>query len=282
MLTNEIIKQINDFVYSKPRTILEISELLHLNWRTADRYVEKIAQEQGTIGVRTFRGGTRGALKVVFWNNLERIHSHVAQESLFQRIVQGKHKTDFSPLDIYQYVEEQKRQAFVEHAEGEEELLKHDFVSLLRAAQEQLLFFSGNLSWTRAKQSKTPMLQLLEELAKNKISIKILTRIELPGIENIQNVEAINHRLGREAIEIRHGMQPLRGLVIDKKLARFKEIKNPKDFKEGELAKQLFIFYTIHDEEWVDWCSKVFWHFFRMGIPYQKRVGDLRTIQKLL
>lgn len=282
MLTSDLIRQINDFVHAKPRTIQEVAQVTGKNWRTADSYVERISQEQGTISVRTFRGGTRGALKIVFWNNLERIHSHIAQENLFQRIIQGRHKTDFSPLDIYQYVDEKKRHAFIEHCESEEQLLKHDFVSLLRSAQEQILFFSGNLSWTRLKQGKMPMLQLLEELAKNNISIKILTRIELPGVENILDVEAINHRLGREALEIRHAMQPLRGLLIDKKLARFKEIKNPQDFKDGELAKQLFIFYNLHDEEWVEWCNKIFWHLFRTAIPYQKRIGDLRTIQKLL
>ncbi len=282
MLTNELIRQINDFIYTKPRTIQEISELLDLNWRTADSYVERIAREQGTIAVRTFRGGTRGALKVVYWNVAERLHSHLAQDQLFQRITQGKHKTDFSPFDIYQYVEESKRDAFIEHQEGEQQLLKHDFASLLRLAQEQILFFSGNLSWTRQKQGKTAMLELLEELAKQKISIKILTRIELPGIENIQNVEAINQRLGWEAIEIRHAHQPLRGLAVDNKLARFKEIKNPQDFKEGELAKETFIFYTFHDQDWVEWTKKVFFHFFRTAIPYQKRVGDLRTVQRLM
>ena len=59
---------LNDFVYARPRTIQEISQLIDKNWRTADRYVDKIAKEEGTLAVRTFRGGTRGALKVVYWN----------------------------------------------------------------------------------------------------------------------------------------------------------------------------------------------------------------------
>ena len=278
MLTNDIIKQINDFIYSKPRTVQEISELLNLNWRTADAYVERIAKEQGTISVRTFRGGTRGALKVVFWNNLEKPHSHLAQEQLFQRIAQGKQKSDFSPFDIYQYVDEQKREAVIEP----EDLLTDDFLNLLRSAQEQILFFSGNLSWTTIKKGKTSMLNVIEELAKQKISIKILTRIELPGIENIMNVASINQRLAREAIEIRHAHHPLRGLIVDTKIARFKEIKNPADFKQGELAKQMVISYSIHDEEWVEWIKKVFWHFFRPAIPYKKRIEDLKSIQKLL
>lgn len=275
MLTNDIIKQINDFVYAKPRTMQEISELLNINWRTADAYVERIAKEQGTIGMRTFRGGTRGALKVVFWNNLEKIHSHVAQEKLFQSIIQGKHKTDFSAFDIYQYVDEAKRQALV----GNED---PNFSNTLSSAQEQILFFSGNLSWINTTSGKNKVLSMLEDLAQHNISIKILTRIELPGIENIMNVEAINHRLGKEAIEIRHGQQPLRGIIVDTKLAQFKEIKDPLDFKQGELNKVLHIVYSIHDEEWIEWSKKVFWHLFRTAIPYQKRIKDLQSVQKLL
>ncbi len=274
MLTNELIKQINDFVYAKPRSVQEISELLNLNWRTADAYVERIAKEQGTIGMRTFRGGTRGALKIVFWNNLEKIHSHVAQEKLFQSIVQSRHKTDFSPFDIYQYVEENKRDAQVADS-------TQDVSSVLQTAQEQILFFSGNLSWIGVGGTNN-LLHLLEELAQHKVALKILTRIELPGIETIMDVEAINHRLGREAIEIRHAQQPLRGVVIDTKLAQFKEIKNPADFKKGELAQELHLFYSLHDEEWIEWTKKVFWYFFRTAILYQKRIADLRSVQKLL
>ena len=74
MLDSKIIKKINNFVYQKPRTIQEISLLIKKNWRTADRYVEQISKEQGTLLVRTFREGTRGALKIVFWNNIEKIH----------------------------------------------------------------------------------------------------------------------------------------------------------------------------------------------------------------
>ncbi len=282
MLTSEIIRQVHDAVHAKPRTILEIAQMLGINWRTADSYIQRIAREQGTIAVRTFRGGTRGALKIVYWNAAERLHANVVQEELFRKISSGRGKGDFSPFDIFQHLAEEKRSAFMEQDEGGEQLLKHDFASLLRSAREQLLFFSGNLSWTALRQGDTAMLGLLEELAKQGISIKILSRIELPGISNIMSVEAINHHLGRDAIEIRHVQQPLRGLLIDSSLARLKEVKEPADFKAGELDKKFFIFYNLYETEWVEWLKKVFWSFFRTAVPYRKRIADLQSVVKLL
>ena len=42
MLTNELIKKIEEFVYSKPRSVQEIAQLIGKNWRTADRYISEI------------------------------------------------------------------------------------------------------------------------------------------------------------------------------------------------------------------------------------------------
>ena len=55
MLTTEIAKKINDFVYVKPRAVDEISQHIGKNWRTANRYVERIIEQQGTISTKTFR-----------------------------------------------------------------------------------------------------------------------------------------------------------------------------------------------------------------------------------
>ena len=275
MLSQETIKQINDLVYIKPRTVHEIAQTLTLNWRTADTYVEKIASELGTIGTRTFRGGTRGALKVVYWNNLEKIHGHQAQEDLFDKIKRGVEKKDFSPFDIYQHIAIEKRRVVVDEPVS-------DFAALLRGAQEQVLIFSGNLSWTRLGDKYGTLLGVLEEIAQRKVSVKIITRIDLPGISNIMNVESINNRVGWAAIEIRHVQQPLRSVVVNSKLVQMKEVKDPADFAAGELKKKMELYYHIMDEEWVEWIGKVFFHFFRMGIPYKKRIEDLQSVQKVL
>ena len=287
MLSTEIIKQIESFVQQQPRTVQEIALILEKNWRTADSYVQKIILERGTIGVRTFREGSRGALKIVYWNAGEKISSTGAQDKLSSQIIQGRRKSDFSPFDIYQHVTEEKREAFILTAE-EQNVQTPDFPELLQSAQEQILFFSGNLSWINVtypkndgkyrEKEKKNALALLEELAKRNISLKILTRIELPGMQNILEVEAINLRLGKEVIEIRHAHQPLRGFIVDDALVRLKEVKNPEEFKTGELEKVTHIFYTLHDKEWVEWTKKVFWQMFRTAIPVRKRISDLQTV----
>lgn len=278
MLDTKTIKQINDFVYVKPRTMQEIAHLLQKNWRTANSYVEKIEKETGSISTRTFREGTRGALKIVYWNNVEKIHSSEFQEKLFRKIEAGKKTEDFSPFDIYQYVDENKRNVSSEMVDDESKTRIQDFVNALRSAQSQVLFFSGNASFINLPYGKKKIIDLIEELAKNKISIKVLTRIELPGLDNIKELTAINDRIGKEAIEIRHCEQPLRVTIIDNKLARLKEIKLPDKYKEGELKKKTFIFYEIYDEEWIEWLQKVFWNLFRTAIPAKKRLDGLKAI----
>jgi len=281
MLTSQIIKKINDFVYSKPRTVDEIAKHIDMNWRTANRYVERIAEEQGNLGIRTFREGTRGALKVVYWNSIEQIHSTSFQEKLFRIIEIGKKKADFSPFDIYQHVDEKKKSAVIEeNADENEESIKR-LADILRSAEKQLLFFSGNLSWVNLEKGKTRVFDALEELAKRNVSIKILTRIDIATMNNIKKVLAINERLGRDIIEIRHKEQPLRANIVDDKLARLKEIKNPKDYKQDELKEMTYIFYNIYDKDWVEWLQKVFWNMFASAVPAEKRIKEINAIQKI-
>ena len=125
MLDSKTVKKITEFIYIKPRTIQEIAMHINKNWRTADSYVEKISKEQGIIALRTFRGGTRGALKIAFWNNVEKIHSSEFQERLFKRIELARNKEDFSPFDIYQYVPENKRSAFLEEQKEDTITIKY-------------------------------------------------------------------------------------------------------------------------------------------------------------
>lgn len=280
MLDSKTTKKINDFVYAKPRTIQEVAFLLQKNWRTANSYVEKIEKETGSISTRTFRKGTRGALKIVFWNNIERIHSSEFQEKMLRKIEEGKKKDDFSAFDIYQYVDEKKRSASLEIVSDEEKTNIQDFANALKSAQSQVLFFSGNASFTNLPYGNKRIIGLIEELARNKISIKILARVELPGIKNIKELNAINERIGKEAIEIRHCEQPLRATIVDSKVARLKEIKLPGEYRKGELGKKTFIFYEIYDQEWIEWLQKVFWGMFRTAIPAGRRIADLESINK--
>ena len=279
VLTAEIQKSITDFVYKKPRTVQEIAHLISKNWRTANSYVDKINQEQGTLSSRTFREGTRGALKIVYWNNLEKISSTEFQERLFKKIEAGKGKSDFSPFDIYQYVEANKRRAFLEEQEDEAKTVKQDVAADVRSAEQQILIFSSNFSWANIVQNNVKLMEVFEDAAKRNISIKILAKVDITSTNNISKILSLNHKLGKEAIEVRHCEQPLRAFVIDSKIARFKEIKESGKGKTSK--KKQYIFYEIYDEEWIEWIKKVFWNFFRTSISAERRLEDIKSIQKI-
>ncbi len=277
MLTTEIIKKINDFVYVKPRTVEEIAGHIGKNWRTANRYAERIVEQQGTISMRTFREGTRGALKIVFWSNIERIHATSFQEKLFGKIEAGRKKEDFSPFDIYQHVDAGKKSAFMEEQIDESATaINKDIPDLLRGTERQVLLFSGSLSWANLKQGNFKTIDLFEELAKRNIPINVIANVDLASMNNVKKFLAINERIGKQVIEVRHRDQPIRAVVIDTKLARFKEIRKPSDKR-----KKTFIFYGIYDIEWIEWVQKIFWNMFSTAIPAEKRIKELETIQKI-
>ncbi|MEK6963147.1 MAG: hypothetical protein AABX70_01875 [Nanoarchaeota archaeon] len=273
MLDQATSKQILEFVRQKPRTIQEIAHLLDKNWRTANRYVEQIALEGGQIAVRTFREGSPGALKLAYWNALEIGKGSAYQERLLQKIVHGTKKEDFSPFEIYQFVPESHREAYL----SETEYITHPKIrydDLLLKAQHQLLFFSGNLSWMELGQG---MKKTIEQLAERKVSIKVLTRVDITSQKNTSEMLALNQRAGWDAIEVRHCEQPLRAVIIDDYYANIKEVLNPQHIRE--LKKKTYIFYKVQDPEWVNWLQKVFWHLWNQSIDAQKRLEALKTLQ---
>jgi hypothetical protein len=281
LLDKNIQKKILDFVYIKPRTIQEISQLLGKNWRTADSYVEKISKETGLIAQRTFRGGTRGALKIVFWNNVEKISSNQFQERLMKQIESTRHKEDFSPLDIYQYVDKKQKRAFSEIVVDESLSKTQDIEEFFARAEKQILYFSGNMSFLQLKEKKKSILDIIEAAAKRGVSIKVVARVDITGLENFKKLMEINTKLGKDMVEIRHAIHPLRGFIIDDKEIRLKEEKVPSKYKIGELTQKTRIFYEIYDEEWVAWLQKVFWNLFSTSIDSNIRVKDLEMIKKL-
>ena len=278
MLTPELIKKIEDFVYQKPRSIHEIAQFLGKNWRTADRYVEEIEKNFGTISTRTFRGGTRGALKVVFWSSVEKISHSVFQEKLEQEIMSARRKEDFSAFDIFQHVPDKNKRAIVENAIDENSTNLKEFTEILSSTQKQLLIFSGNLSFVNLKNKKFDMMKILEDLVKRGVIIKIICRIDFAGRENIEKVLSLNFKYGKENIEIRHRDHPVRAFVVDNKIFRIKEIKEPTG-KIKELDKKLFIFYTIKDKDWTEWLSRVFWKMFSGSVGFDKRMEELKKLK---
>ncbi|MGV8086481.1 MAG: hypothetical protein ACP5N1_02530 [Candidatus Woesearchaeota archaeon] len=283
MLDSKLIKKICDFVYVKPRSIQEISFHIQKNWRTADSYVEKIIKEQGNLAIRTFREGSRGALKIVYWNNIEKIHSNDFQERLFKKIETARNKSDFSPFDIYQYVSEDKRHAFLEEQSEYTVTSKQDLVSAMNDSEKQLLIFSGNLSWVNAMQDKKKIIDVFEELNDRNISIKVLCQITPESLKNVKKLLEIAEKRGRKNIEIRHCEQPFRAFIVDDKLVRFKESRklDTEKTEKNNINKKSYIFYEINDTEWIEWMQKVFWNLFRTSIDAKTRIKDIESIEKI-
>jgi len=285
-INTEITKQICDFVRIKPRNIQEIAFLIKKNWRTAERYVERIEKETGCIATRIFREGTRGALKIVYWNSVEEIHNTSFQEVLFNKIMNRAHKADFSPFDIYQHVADSEKKAYIEDASRIGHDLnvskEQDLVGLLRSASKQVFVFSGNLSWINARQGKVRVIEVIKELAKRKVSVKIICRVSIVGVDNVKKLLAINEEVGREVIEIRHRYQPLRAMIIDSRIVKLREIKDPAYYMQDELKKKIKIFYDIYDRDWIEWLQKIFWKMFSIGMPAEKRIGEIEKIQNMI
>ena len=280
VLDSKINKKIVEFVSAKPRTIDEISKFINKNWRTADRYVEKICKQDGSLAIRVFRAGTRGALKIVFCPTIDHIHSARFQECLFEMIRTGKNKHDFNPLDIYQYIDQKKRASFLEEFDGTA-TTSQKLIHLLNSAEEQILILSGNLSWMNLIDGKKKVVDALKKVIKRGVSVKILTRVDIATLKNFRMIRQLSEDTGKE-ISIRHREHPLRCFIIDDKIARLKEVKVPDTYKKGELKHETTIYYDLLDKEWVEWLQKVFWNLYSTSITADKRIKALESVSKLL
>lgn len=279
MLDNKTIQKIENFVSVEPRSVNEISIYLQKNWRTVDRYLKEIEEEYKTISTKTFRGGTRGALKVAYLSNPERASSTKIQEELENEILRQKRKEEFSAFDIFQHVPEKNKKAIVEDEISENGTNLKELVEILHSTKKELKLFSGNLSWINLKKGKINLYEILEELVKKGIKVKVLCRVDLEGLENIKKVLSLNYKYGKELIEIRHREHPIRAFVIDNDSMRLKEIREPTG-KIKELDKKIFIFYTIKDKEWSEWLSKIFIKLFNTSIGAEKRIKELEKLIK--
>jgi len=275
-----VVKKINNYVYEKPRTIQEIAHLIKRNWRTAESYVKQISSQMGTISLKTFRKGTKGAVKIAYWNNTDPVNMNQAQRLLMKRLQTGRTKHDFSPFDIYQYVNPKKRSSFFEEQHEENIIVKQGLIGPLQKAKKQILIFSGNFSWANTKQQDIKLLDVFEKLAKKGVYINILVNIDMDSISNIRKIMGVNTIIGKDRIEVRHCEQPLRSFIVDDKFAKIKEIKNPDDY-DSRKKKKTYIFYEIYEDRWVNWLQKVFWNFFSSSIPAKKRIENLKTVQRL-
>ncbi len=279
VLGSEAIEKIKDAVRQRPRTINEIANDLDVSWKTADRYVESLKETDGCILTHTFRQGTRGAMKIAYWNIIEQSFTE-AQEIIFSQIRQGKKKEDFSPLDVFQFADAKKRKMVVFEEGQEQEFFFKNFVELMESAKETVCMFSGNLSLVNYEFGEKTTMKILESLAKKGVSFKVISRVELPAIKNIEKMLSLNIKSGRNAVEIVHLEQPLRGFIVDGKIVGLKEVKNPLNYKKGELEKKTYIFYSFWDKKWVDWMQNVFWKLWQNSFDAKTRLESMKFLRK--
>jgi len=277
MLDNKTIQKIEKLLAIEPRSINEIAISLNKNWRTIDRYLKQIEEEYGTIFTKTFRGGTRGALKVAYLATQQKISNSSFQLELEEKIINSRRKDEFSAFDIFQFVPNKNKLVIIEDSISAAGTNLKELVEILRSTKKELKLFSGNLSWINLKLGNIDLFSELEKIVKRGIRVKVLCRIDLEGIKNIKKVLELNYKYGKELIDIRHREHPIRAFVIDNKTIRLKEIKEPTG-KIKELDKKKFIFYTIKDKEWAEWLGKIFTKLFNSSIGSEKRLIELNKL----
>jgi hypothetical protein len=279
MLKQELVRKIEDYVYTQPRSIQEIASHIKKNWRTADRYVQEIERELGTVSSKVFRGGTRGALKIVYWTAVEKISRSVFQEQLEKEIMASKDKKDFSAFDIFQHAADGNKRAIIEKAIEENSTNLEELKELLDSAKKEVILFSGNLSFMNLSGKKFNMERIFEDLIDRGVNIRIICRVDLTGTKNIEKALALNFKKGKDLIEIRHRVQPLRAILVDKQIIRLKEVKEPTG-RINELDRKVFIFYTIKDKEWGNWLHGIFWKMFASSIGVEKRLKEIEKLKE--
>ncbi|MFH1307774.1 MAG: hypothetical protein ABIH72_02895, partial [archaeon] len=229
----------------------------------------EIEKEFGTISTRTFRGGTRGALKIVYWSSVEKISSSVFQQKLEKDIDLGKNKEDFSPFDIFQHIQDKNKK--VQQSANETELIVKDVSQILEKTEKQLLILSGNVSFIEFPK----LLEKIESLVKAGISIKIISRVDLVSMSNIEKLLSLNFKYRKELIEVRHLEQPLRAFISDNKIFQIKELTK----KTRNSEKQYYLSYIIKDKDWTNWMSRIFWKFYSNSIDSMKRIEELKKLK---
>ncbi len=260
-----------------PCTIQELSRLIGRSWITADAYVQQIKQKTGLIDVKVFRKGTQGALKIVYYALPDALREDEAKEQLYLQIKHGKNKTDFDFMELFQFIPQEQKRSFFETYDREEVSKDQHIVSLFQSAQHKVFCFSGNLSFINIEEKGIPLIEVMEELLKKRVSFKILSKINIASMNNLPKIQLLARKYP-DLIEIRHCYQPLRGFLIDDKIARFKNEEQLSLYKQGELLQNTRIFYEIYDKEWILWLEKVFWNLFRSSIDYQQRMKEIQEI----
>lgn len=274
-LTDEEIQRILQLVSKEPRTVQEIAQAIDRSWVTTEKYLLELRQRTGQINLKTFREGTQAALKIVYLATTHSLISDEIKQSLAQQILAGKHKEDFDFMDLFQFVKaDEKRAHQFDSLKPESSLAKE---TAENPARESAYVFSGNLSYLAYNYKGKKMTDMIEEELKSGAHIRVLCRVNLSSLTNIEKVSKLLITYPTQ-FEIRHRYQPLRGVLVDSKYARFRNEERVENFREGELEKNTRIYYEITSLEWIAWLESVFWSMWRASIPFDQRIKELQKI----
>lgn len=278
VLTVDTKHRLLDFISASPRSVQEIAFEFDKNWRTIDGYVSKL-EEEGLVKVKEFRKGARVAFKIVYMQPDITFNASHTQNKILRQLESGKRSQDFSPLNIIQQIPERHVRAYFRMNSLTKDKVTEDLFYFLKKTSTSLLMFSGDLSWIDLKVGNKSIIEILEHLAKQKVSIKIIARVDRNTKNKIEKLLHINYKVGYDWIEIHHEEQALRCFISDSKVARLKEPSFSS--REGELKKVGTFFYETNEESWVNWLERVFWNMFRSSLPAQKRLEILKRIEEL-
>lgn len=268
-------ERIMAFVRTEPRAISEVAEHIGRSWVTAERYVQRIAESTGLLRVKTFRGGTRGALKLVFYNHSDRPLRDELEKELYRRVREGRSKRDFPFFDMYQWASDDGKRAETEPLASSDGALR--LKKDLEGCERQLLVFSGNLSVLSVQAGSERISDVIARMVERGVTVRVLTRVSLGGLENIAPLLDLA-RKHPDRIELRHAEQPLRGFLIDGSYARFTDEETVERYREGELRSDVRIIYEVRDPQWAAWLERVFWNLYRPGVDAPRRIAEIQRL----
>ncbi len=275
-LSEDEIKTILERVKETPQTVNDIAHLIDRSWVTTEKYLHELRDTTGLINLKTFREGTQGALKIVYFTPTPFSIGDEVKQSLSQQILAGKQKDDFDFMDVFQFIPENQKHSFTRTIPEEQHMSSVEMVKKL--AQKKLFYFSGNMSFVSTSYpGKESVIDMMEKQLSLGVQIKILCRVSLSSLSNIESISNLLIKYPQQ-FEIRHRYHPLRGMIIDDSFARFKSWEEKDKFRPGELNESTRIYYEITSPEWIAWMESVFWQMWRSSIPYDQRIKEIQRI----
>ncbi|MFA5746276.1 MAG: hypothetical protein WCX82_02865 [archaeon] len=273
MISQEKVNEILKIVGKEPRTIQELSKELVISWITTEKYIEELKKNTGLIDIKHIKVGYN-TIKLVYSTN--KISSTDIEENLFTKIKVANSKLEFNFMEVFQYIPKDRSNGYtLKNCEDLDPKLVFEYLE----KSNFIYLFSGNLSFLKMKYKNEVFIDKLESKLKTGLKIKIIARIDIDTVKNINLLMPLLQRYPA-SIELRHQLQPLRGIVFDCGHAIFKESKEEKNYKLHELEKDITIMYDISDEAWINFFMSTFWYFYKTSINYEEKLEVINRVYK--